>query len=208
MTRLTGMAAALVLGALGTLAPALADAAGPFGFEMGMTLKQVQARGLKPEPLEEPGTYRTASAPKPHPAFEGYLLAIDPKLGLVSVTGVGKDVACRPTGAELRKAFKVLKLTLVARYGEPQEYDGLEPGSELGGPDEWMAALVADERALALFWGLEPGPEDRPLPDHIARIALVAYASQPEVGYLKLTYEFTNQEAAEAAASEAVGETL
>jgi hypothetical protein len=188
--------ATLVVLALGAASPA--RAAGPFGFEMGMTRAQLKARGLTLRPMEQPLVFRTDRAPKSHPAFEGYLLRIDPKLGLTAVTAIGKDLKTGPTGAAVRKQFRLLQATLAARYGPPRTYDGLQGDSRFTEPEEWMAGLVADERALAAFWGLDPDPDDPPLADHIVRISLVAGADRAEAGFLKLTYEFENTDAPEA----------
>jgi hypothetical protein len=177
----------LGLATFGIAVVALPAMAGPFGFQMGMSVKQVQAL-VKLEPSPVPGTYLAKTAPKPYPTFEGYLLAFSPKTGLAKVVAVGNEVKVAGTGLGLRHSFDDMERTLSAKYGGSEVKDELDPRSIWSGPGDWMQALNREERVLSARWYGSEGP----LPDGIQAIELQAKAVSSSAGRLLLTYEFSN----------------
>jgi len=168
-------------------ATALPAVAGPFGFEMGMTVKQVQAL-VKLEPGDSPGVFFARTAPKPHPAFQGYALVFSPKTGLAKVGGLGREITVTGAGLDLRNAFDALEKSLSAKYGASERLDELDPRSVWKGPSDWMEALGREERALEATWDGREGQ----LPDGIQVILLRAKALSSSAGVLMLAYEFRN----------------
>ena len=64
---------------------------GPFGFEYGMTREQIIKLIGKQAVKETKGdTMDVTTAPKPHPAFERYILIVSPDKGLLAVSALGK----------------------------------------------------------------------------------------------------------------------
>ena len=61
--------------------------AGPFGLEMGMTIDEIDADATE----LSPGLYQLPKVPKPHSAFEAYIVKIGPKSGLCWIKAIGKE---------------------------------------------------------------------------------------------------------------------
>ncbi len=178
---------------------ALPAEAGPFGFEMGMTIEQVR-RVVKLEPVDGKGRFLARTAPKPHPAFEAYALAFSPTTGLAKVIALGKDIETKDTGLELRRAFDDLRQSLDAKYGNGERTDLLTAGSTMPSPSWWMLKLNAGEQVLEGLWKAS----DLPLPDNLRSILLRAEARSLSQGILVLSYEFTNYTDLKAAEDEAL----
>ena len=119
--------------------------AGPFGLEKGMSLKDI---GGKPEKVGH-GIYKLSSVPKPHSAFEAYVVRISPKGGLYWIKAIGKDIATSTYGVELKSAFNEMEEKLGATYGKHKTMDFLMPGSIWNEPNDWMMGLIKKERILA-----------------------------------------------------------
>lgn len=174
-------------------APATAAAAnrpGPFGFGYGMTTEQV-VRLLGKQAVKEAKDDRLllATAPKPHPAFEEYMLFFSPKQGMLKIVAIGKTIQTNGFGEEARDAFIEIRDALQRTYGAPNTHDFLKSGSIWGEPRDWMGGLLKNERVLAEFWDVKST-----LPSHITSIELEAKALSSEEGYLRLAYEFVGWE--------------
>ena len=175
------------LAAFALAATAIPAKAGPFGFEKGMTTKQVQAL-VKLEPAPIPGSFVAKTAPKPHWAFEVYMLIFSPKTGLAKVGAIGKEVTVAETGFALRRVFDDMEKSLSAKYGKSTVKDELALGSLYSGQGHWMEALRREERVLEARWD---GGEGQ-LPDGIRTIVLKAAAESSRSGRLAIQYEFSN----------------
>jgi len=187
----------LVAVALATTA--LPAKAGPFGFEMGMTVKQVQTL-VKLPPPDARGGFVLKTAPKPHRAFESYYLIFSPKTGLAKIGAAGKDITVTGAGHALRTAFESMEKSLSAKYGRSERQDKIDSRSVWNGPGDWMQALLKEERVLLAFWNGSEGQ----LPDNLQVIFLEAKALSPSAGYLMLYYEFSNFNELKDAADEAL----
>ena len=165
--------------------------AGPFGLDMGMTIKEV---GGKPEKIAN-GKYKLTSVPKPHSAFESYLVQVSPKGGLCWIKAIGKDIPTSVYGLELKSAFNEMKGKLEKAYGEHNTIDMLLPGSIWTESNEFMQALIKKERVLAAIWDSESGST---LKDNIKQIGLLANPIVRNKGYIAIEYSFSNVEACEA----------
>ena len=86
--------------------------AGPFGLYKGMSLKEI---GGKPEKLKN-GIYKV-NVPKPHSAFEAYIVKVAPKGGLCWIKAIGKGIATSSYGIDLKSAFSKMEEKLGATYG-------------------------------------------------------------------------------------------
>ncbi len=165
---------------------------GPFGLERGMTLSQV-GPGAKKLPQ---GKYWLSSVPKPHSAFERYVVQIAPQSGLCWIKAIGKNVSASAYGYELESTFAELKQKLAAIYGKPtSEHDRLYPGSIWDEPRHWMMSLKQKERVLSAFWDRKLGAD---VPTDMKGIYISASALSDEIGYVSVEYSFTNEDACEA----------
>jgi hypothetical protein len=178
----------VIVAALLSLAQA-ASAEGPFGLEMGTPLSLVKVKTKLVPAGERVGQYTTSIVPKPHPAFELYGLVIGTKTGLCKVSANGKDIRTNRFGEGLVRATNDLAEALTSKYGTPNRLDFLNDGSIWDDPEDWMTGLQKDERVLWLLWSDDSGAH---LPDGIDSVSLRAHALSTEVGYVRLTYEFTN----------------
>jgi hypothetical protein len=162
---------------------------GPFGFRQGMTLAELQkvstlASGSSPH------MYKMRKAPKPHSAFEGYIVIVSPKYGLCKAIGIGKDISVNSFGEELASEYEKVERALKAKYGEESmKLDSLRPGSIWHEPNEWMMALKLHERVLTTIWTIEKGAT---LPPDVDSIGLDANANSRSEGYISLAVEFKN----------------
>jgi hypothetical protein len=175
-----------------------AFAAGPFGFECGMTKEQVvklvgqgAVKHINWELAQESGISNQndmlmlSTAPKPHKDFGEYLLLFAPKLGLVKLVAIGKPVPTSRYGDDLKNFFLETRDAIADNYGTPETFDSLRFGSIWNEPQDWMTGLLKGERTLMSGWELKTTR-----PNHITGIMLKATASSTEEGHLELIYEF------------------
>jgi hypothetical protein len=176
-------------------------AAGPFGLEQGMSLVTV---GGNPEPISK-GIYKFKSVPKPHPAFESYVLQFGPTSGLCWIKAIGPNVSTNVYGSDLKIKFDELKNRLSDIYGFPEEFDLLLPRSIWREPNEWMTALVKKERVLASRWQLDKAINQK---HELKTVFLGASALSDDLGYLAVEYYFPNYDQCESEIKRAEDETL
>lgn len=160
--------------------------AGPFGLEKGLSLQSI---GGNPQQVA-PGKYKVITVPKPHSAFDYYILQIGPKSGLCWIKAIGKDSRTSVYGIELKGSFNDMRAKLQEIYGPSQTTDALLPGSIWNEPKDWMMALVKKERVLLSMWDAKSNAS---LPSDILSVGLVAKPQGTEKGYLTLEYSFTNE---------------
>ncbi len=165
--------------------------AGPFGLHMGMSVKKI---GGKPEKIA-PGKYKLVKVPKPHSAFEMYVVKIAPKGGLCWIKAIGKDISTSSYGFELKSAFNKMKGKLEKSYGKHETTDLLMPKSIWNEPNEFMTAMIKKERFLMAIWNRAKGSK---LPHNLEEIGLIALPGGREKGYLAIEYSFTNEESCDA----------
>jgi len=164
---------------------------GPFGLWMGMTASEVEAS------LEElaPCKFRASAVPKPHSAFESYILQIAPRSGLSWIKAIGKTVETSAYGLELKSAFESMEAKLTATYGKHKKLDFLMQDSIWGEPRDWMQALLSRERIFMAEWSRKDGSS---LGDSLSSIALVAGVYNTSSGYIAIEYSFQNGSNADA----------
>lgn len=164
--------------------------AGPFGLEMGMTLKEI---GGVAESLGN-GKYKLSNVPKPHSAFEDYIVQVSPNGGLCWIKAVGKDISTSCYGTELKSEFMDLVNKLEKAYGNYKLYDFLLPGSIWDELKDWMSGLIKKERTLAASWSEE---DNSTLSNNIKDIVIAAQPLSREKGYITIDYTFINKDACE-----------
>ena len=169
----------------------VSTANGPFGLSQGMTLAQI---GGKPE-KGAPGKWKLASVPKPHSAFEAYIVQIGPTSGLCWIKGIGKTMKTSVYGSEVRSQFTDLKERLSANYGKSKNIDRLLPGSIWNDPRDWMMALLKKERLLFSIWDYESGAT---LNTELKSVGLIASALGTGEAFISVEYSFSNEEKCEA----------
>jgi hypothetical protein len=162
-----------------------AFAAGPFGFEYGMTKEQVtEAVGQSAVEMIASDTFQVTTAPKPYEEFDYYILVISPTRGLLNIAAVGKHIQTTVFGDEIREAFYGVESTVNKRYGDPFQVDDfVRSGSIWTASEDWMMGLVKQERRLFSIW-------TRVNTNHITTIALSACADSTDAGYFILVYSF------------------
>ena len=169
----------------------ISTANGPFGLAQGMTLAQI---GGKPEKIA-PGKWRLASVPKPHSAFDEYIVQIGPTSGLCWIKGIGKTIKTSAYGSEVRGHFTDLKERLSTNYGKSKDIDRLLSGSIWNDPRDWMMALLKKERLLLSVWDHESGAT---LNSDLKSVGLVASALGTEEAFISVEYSFSNEDKCEA----------
>lgn len=184
------LAAAPVRGQAGAAQPrptgTVQPPATPFGFRMGMTLRELALYGVRPAE-GAPGVYTLARAPNPQSEFESYGAVMSPTRGLCKVVGIGRDVPTSDFGDQIRAAFASLSTLLENKYGPGENYDQVNEGSIWSAPRYWMMALRQGDRQLFTVWMADRGAD---LPPNLSGIALETKVTTRGVAYLRLSYEF------------------
>jgi hypothetical protein len=158
---------------------------------MGMTLAQLKTIDSALTQVA-PGKYKLTSVPKPHSAFEAYILQVCPNVGLSWIMAIGKDVSTSSYGIELRSTFNSMREKLEKVYGIGKTTDVLLPGSIWDEPDDFMMALIKKERFLMTRWEKGKGAN----PDStVTTIGLVAHPGGTNKGYITLEYYFSSSDA-------------
>jgi hypothetical protein len=161
--------------------------AGPFGLEMGMTIDEIDTNATE----ISPGVYKLSKVPKPHSAFESYIVQVGPQSGLGWLKAIGKDIQTSVYGSSLKSEFEDLKSKIEKVYGTGVTRDTLLPGSIWDEPKDFMMALRKKERLLFTAW------EKPKNSDNIVQVGLIASATGTDYGYLSLEYSFENEEKVE-----------
>jgi hypothetical protein len=167
-----------------------AYAQGPFGFEKGMTreevIKLVGQSAIAPRgQTQNPYNLILNTAPKPHSAFEKYILTFSPKEGLLKIQAIGKDIDSDSSGTEVKTAYNDIVDGLNKKYGPPtQQFDNLT-GQLFNEPNQWMMSILDKDRSVASFWNLSP-----PL-NNVKDIMSDVNVSHTNKGYIVVRFEFT-----------------
>lgn len=159
---------------------------GPFGFSMGATPSVYGCN-----PLNIAGMYECATAPKPHSSFETYVVQSSAETGICFVKGVGRNVTSNSYGTSIRAETDELAKQISVRYGEPQLFDDLLPGSIWDEPRDWLVSLVKKERRYTYKW--ESTPEE-----HVNEIYLAALAIDDDTTYPVAEFYLANYQDCEA----------
>lgn len=165
-------------------------AAGPFGLEKGMSIRDITeaCAGTRPVPSSMDGFY-IIKPHKKHSEFENYYAKIDSDQGLNYIKAVGKSVECDVCGTEIRGRFEEMSGRLSAKYGKPVIIDTLKESVIDPVDDEyWMYTLRMKDRVLVAAWVEN-------LPDELTAVYLSALAEESgNRAHLVLEYEFSNNE--------------
>jgi hypothetical protein len=174
---------------------------GPFGLWMGMSLGEFETAPIEVAPTK----YRVTTVPKPHSAFESYVLQITPMNGLAWIKAIGHTIHTSAYGIELRTAFEVMEKKLSATYGKEKKTDILLHDSIWNEPRDWMQSILSRERFLMTEWSAANGSS---LPETLSSVALITGAIDTENGYIAIEYSFENAEEAETEIAAAEDEAL
>lgn len=161
---------------------------GPFGLKMGLTFNQLKAVDPGIEKQDE-NNYKMTKVPKPHRDMESYFVTISPTSGLAKVGALSADIFSNGYGFDVRSKYESLRDALAEKYGEYREIDMLMPGSIWDDPDDFMMALLMEERYLFCVWAPDNGVT---LPSYLSGVALSTNGLNSNTAYLSLDYEFSN----------------
>ncbi|NCA71008.1 MAG: hypothetical protein EOM91_13050 [Sphingobacteriia bacterium] len=90
--------------------------AGPFGFEFGENVSIYQC----PELPGNPGYYKCIKAPKPHSAFESYVLKASNSHGICWIKAIGRDINDNSFGSSTKAEVNNLASQLEKKYGSSE----------------------------------------------------------------------------------------
>ena len=174
--------------------PGVSFADGPFGLTMGMTYNQIKKIDKDIMKLNIRLFYSIKTVPKPHPAFESYIVQISPTTGLSAVKGIGKNIKTSVYGLDIRNAFEDMNKALCSKYGQGKTIDRLRYGSIWNEPKDFTMSLVTKERLLVSLWGTINGKiYSKHLPNNISKMSLSTKMTKRNVGYIILSYLFDNE---------------
>ncbi|MDO6560156.1 hypothetical protein [Paraglaciecola chathamensis] len=170
------------------------SAEGPFGLKKGLTKEEIELMtGVSLDPVaSRKNIYISSTLPKPHRAFNNYVLTIGKTTGLCSVRAVGKDIVTSGYGIQIKTEFNSLESVLTEIYGIGKKTDQLLPDSIWKDADNWMMGMVKKDRYLFTQW--EGKAKTQPLENQLKQIILAAQANNSSSGYLLLEYIFNNSE--------------
>jgi len=169
--------------------PAGPGVQGPFGFERGMTRAQVIAlvgKDAVDSKDSQGDSLWLYTAPKPHPAFDSYLLSISPEHGLLRIVGSGKTIEVGDAGSDLKEAFDTIVKAVAQKYGKPTDtHDFCTGGAECDSERFWMMSLQDKNRVLSTVWVLDANPVNE-----VKAISVQAKALSINKGYVVYACEF------------------
>ena len=145
--------------------------------------------------------YKVDNPPNPHPLFEYYVVLAHDELGILKITGIGKTNENDKYGQAVRGAFDRVVKSLDGKYGAnlkhiinksvsdlsgtAQSLDYLKSSSTRNRDDDFLQALVDDDRVLAKFYY----PEGH---DPLSAVWVKAMARSSSESYLTVHYQATS----------------
>lgn len=167
---------------------------GPFGLEAGVSVDIIEKMtGEAPTIAKDSeNLYVTSRVPKPNDAFEKYGLVISPTVGLCVIRAVSKDIQTNDYGHQLQSGYEGMQNALSGVYGNPKTYDFLMPSSIWKDANDWMMALVKQDRILQSEW------KNAGMKNNISGVRIYAKAASRDKGYFVVEYTFNNEQACSA----------
>jgi hypothetical protein len=163
---------------------------GPFGIAMGASPSDYPSCKLV-------GTYDAyvcEDVPKPHQAFENYLLAASAETGICKVWALGVVPNDNSYGAQTRERTEEIAQQIATVYGPwTTLHDKLSPAARWSEGADWLMALHEGERFYAYEWILAVPRND------VAIIMVKADAAYPGRGNISATFWGANFEVCKAA---------
>ena len=138
--------------------------------------------------------------PRPHSAFEYYVLQITSQFGLSWIKGIGKTIQTNSFGTQLVGEFNSLEQKLSGVYGLGARTDLLMTGSIWNEPRDYMMGLVQHDRYLMTKWS--------PSRESLVTVAVIATAIDNSSGFVAVEYYFENSDAADAVVAAVEDEVL
>lgn len=143
----------LIVAAIVILVVSATAFAGPFGLDMGMTLKDVGEVCLdEPEYIADDRYY--IQPKKSHPLFEGYVVWINEDCGLYYIKGISKEIRTTDYGTEVKQEFTKLLSPLERKYGKFKRIDRLskDTPSYNRTDKDWMRTIADGSRTYEAHW--------------------------------------------------------
>lgn len=131
--------------------------------------------------------YYSVNPPRTVSSFKTYIVYATPEAGVCVVKGIGENFERDGYGINVRSRFEELKELLDKNYGNGQIHDGLRPGALYDEIDDWVMALLQNERYYQAEWKVDD-------PDGIDGIIISVEALSPSASYIALQYRFANIE--------------
>lgn len=163
--------------------------AGPFGFQMGMSIDYI-SRNIKLKPGNSAGWYRSDSTLVEGLVFHEYEMLITKKYGLCMIMAATKNKRTSPNGNELKKEFHEIMGEFNKKYGPSKIYDNIKEESALRAPDKWVMAVYNLDRNFEAIWVDRAYLSD----DYLVRVDLSVVAVSNSVGAIVATYKYENYE--------------
>lgn len=182
--------------AVGALFAALGPAAwadGPFGVEIGSDISRYAS--CSPASSGN-GMYTCNAVPKPHSAFESYVLQYAPSTGVCWIKAVGKDIKDNSRGGSTQRNTDEIARQIAINYGpHTSTADFLTPDSIWDEPTDWLMGISEEDRYYGYFWEAEEGFPPR---NRVVEIGVLAKATSSDTGYVIVEFSGDNEEACEA----------
>ena len=169
--------------------------AGPFGIDQGD--EPTNSKFADFTTVEGNKKYLAGkNPPKPHSAFEMYVVQFSDSTGACWVKAIGVDIEDDSYGISTRTQAEKIADQISKKYGNYEKTDTLLPGSIWDDADDWSMAIYKNERFLMYEWSNESGAN---LADHdLQQIFLATKATNSSDTYLVAEFYFTNHDTCEA----------
>lgn len=174
--------------------------AGGFGIEIGKSPSEYGCQSSS-------GNigYFSCDAPKPHSAFEKYVVQASELHGICWIKGIGKDISDNGYGTSTKAKHAELQSVLSKAYGEISDTtDIIFPGALWSEADEWLMAINKKQRFYSVNWSDLDVPSKPKLKD----IYLGVSATGSATGWLTLEYYSKDYEDCKTAVSESESGSL
>lgn len=160
--------------------------AAPFGVSMGMSIKNIDKNAKE----VSSSYYVTKKVPKPHSAFDKYIINATPKAGVCVIKAIGKEISASDNGVQLKKEFNEMERKLSNVYRDGYAVDMVMPSSEWKDPKDFMMSLATKERILKAVWSSESSDLGR----NLSNIVLSVNTNELNSGHIFVEYVFYNKE--------------
>jgi hypothetical protein len=119
--------------------------AGPFGLEMGASVKELDVAG---------SGFKLSlnSVPNPHPLFTNYSIWHSIETGVCRILAISKISENDRYGEDVKSTFSRVRKALEEKYGDAKTVDYLKSGALWKETDEWVMAIRQNERTYAALW--------------------------------------------------------
>ncbi|MGL4982499.1 MAG: hypothetical protein ACRC4W_06585 [Treponemataceae bacterium] len=162
--------------------------AGPFGFNRGMSVEEMELNCRKKMILIKDDLYRIFPK-KRYENLDKYYARVDKDLGLYSLMIDTSSIKFKKNGEAIKSRFNTIVENLETVYGRGEIIDYKKKGAFWKKERDWMLGSLNKQSKLSSTWSAETGQK---LPPEITYISVDVSSKTKKKGFISLYYLFSN----------------